>query len=75
MEKKELGTTVIKTPTVVRSDAMAMPIVPATWEAEIGELQFKASLDKKLSISKKKPGMVVQACLQAMWKAEAGGSW
>jgi hypothetical protein len=26
-----------------------MPVIPATWEAEMGESQFEASLGKKLA--------------------------
>jgi hypothetical protein len=31
-----------------------LPVIPATWEAEAGGLQFKASLDKRLSENKTK---------------------
>jgi hypothetical protein len=39
-------------------------VIPATWEVEIGELYFEASLGKKLTIPhlKNKLGMVVYIC-------------
>jgi hypothetical protein len=44
-----------------------MPIIPATWEAKIGRLQYEASPGKKLArpYLREKLGMVVHTCIQA----------
>jgi hypothetical protein len=42
-----------------------MPVIPATWEAEMGGSQFKASPDKKKKIRSyliEKWGLADQAC-------------
>jgi hypothetical protein len=57
-----------------------MPVILATWEAEIDWSQFKASTDKKKfsrpHLKRKKLGMVACACHSSdSWKCKIGGSW